>query len=238
MITPYCSSVRQLQEQMRCHNECHSAPQMETINNEKTYYDEGEAGYTADLETDQFFNNSPAVENSRGPFLWRILLILQVLAVGAFTCFALYAVVAGNTEAVRVSCPKLWQYMVARILCGIMIGALLLLGHYYLFGRQQQYQWASMSRGCSPWNMMVIFWALMFCYFCAFFVVGMTVIPNILSDKAGQLCSDTLSNTVITGTPLLAYLGWVSFICDGIASALILVLVIYLFAMTPTSYVS
>lgn len=245
MILTTITTTTSMHQPQYCHNNnsCHMAAQQEAqlmpMNaNSNTYYDEREGGYSADLETDPL--NSPGVAtDNRKAMIWRILLILQVLAVVAFTCFALYAVVAGNTDAVLVACPKLWQYVVARIMCGILVGALLLLGHYYLFGmQQQQYQWASMSHSCSPWNMMIIFWALMFCYFCSFFVVGMTFIPNILSGSAGQLCSDTLTNTVATGTPLLAYIGWVTFVCDGIASALILVLVIYLFTMTPTFYFS
>ena len=228
-----------------CHNNCHGPVQMETVpvnsnsgGSNESYYDDAEGGYMADLETDPL-NTSGAGRSSNGrAMIWRILLIIQIVAVFIFTCFSIYSVVAGNTDAVRAACPRLWQYMLARTLCGVLVGALVLLGHYYLFGQQQpQYQWASLSRGCSPWNMMLVFWALMFCYFCVFFVAGMTTMPGLLSDDAaGHLCSDTLSNTVVTGSPLLAYLGWVSFVCDGLVSGVILVLVIYLFAMTPNFF--
>ena len=204
---------------------------------------------------------------------YRVLMMLQILVTFIFTCFIIYAVVTGNTDSVRAACPHLWEFMTARILSGMGVGALILFLHYYLLsGSHQQQSWVQLSnkvglppfpfcflrffciwtwrskaslpfciltffgvsKACSPWNTMLMVLCFLFVFFCVFFVTGLRIVPGILSDAAGQVCSNTLSDTVMTGSPLLAYLGWVFLVCDGLASGVIIVLIVYIFSMTPS----
>ena len=93
---------------------------------------------------------------------YRVLMMLQILVTFIFTCFIIYAVVTGNTDSVRAACPHLWEFMTARILSGMGVGALILFLHYYLLsGSHQQQSWVQLSNKVSlP--------PLPFCLFCLF----------------------------------------------------------------------
>ena len=170
--------------------------------------------------------------------LYKIGFFLELCATIAFSAFTLYALIQGNTHSVRAACPNLWEFMVARSAAAVVV--VVLLGSlytyiYYNFGApdNKNPEWAKNDRN-SPFptrTMMYALWFVSQIYFAAFFAAGVAIIPSNVPNS--KLCSDTLSLTVITGTPMLGIVAWIACGMDACLTVSIAVLFAYYACVSP-----
>ena len=157
---------------------------------------------------------------------------LEIVLALTFCGFTLYALLEGNTDGVRAACPKLWEFMVARSIAAVVVTMLFILLYIYTLNAatsrdNQNPEWASMDQRSpfSTQNMMYALFIALFIYFGAFFAAGVSIIPANIPNS--ELCADTLSATVLTGTPILGITAWIACILDGVLAIGIAILIGY-----------
>jgi len=143
-------------------------------------------------------------------FKWVLILVSA-----AFCAFILYILFSGSTSAIRNACDGLWDLLLARVICSIIVGSVLFIGVDPC---------GSMFSG--TWK--AFFYLL---YFIIFAIAESVIIPRAM--VGNSTCTDVLSNNSPTGTPALGILGWISLAIDWCFVALILVLVLILHQYSP-----
>ena len=172
--------------------------------------------------------------SSNNSLMFRIGVVLEICLLLTFCGFTLYALVEGNTDGVRAACPKLWEFMAARSVAAIVVMMIFILVYIYTLNyasnTEKNPEWAKMDQR-SPFTtqtLMHILLLAMLLYYGAFFVSGICIIPTNIPNS--QLCSDTLSMTVATGTPILGITAWITCIMDGLLTICIgIILAFYIF---------
>lgn len=140
------------------------------------------------------------------------LLLIELIFALCFTGLFVYSLVRADTDDVRTKCPKLWEFLLARLVATIITcvvaGAFFLASSQGLFG---------LDYGCvfSSWSRMSLTTLLVLLYFGCFFIAGAVVVPANFPGSNSD-CSNSLGATMNMNFPLLAILGWVNMIIDGL----------------------
>ena len=173
--------------------------------------------------------------------VFRIGILSEICLTLVFCGFTLYALIQGNTDAVRAACPKLWEFMVARSIAAIVVIIGLVLVYLYYWNAisdniesNTNPDWAKVDQQTPAATQPVMYmgWVALLIYFATFFAVGIAIIPSNVPNS--NLCVDTLSITVVTGTPILGITAWITCALDGIITLGLGTFLIYVLRISRT----
>ena len=140
-----------------------------------------------------------------------IFLCVAAIACAVFTVMLIYALSSTSVGLIDGDCPMLWQVMATRCIMAAVVCVCII---------------AARACGCmeaigSGMMMMIAVYGLLFLFFAGFAVAeGVVAFRSTVDNGA---CVSLLEAQSVTGTALLAFLGWAGMVGDAITAVCLLV---------------